>query len=229
VFWPRLTATGTAAHASQPLRDNAVEALQAAIGRILAWRDAQPDSVPPELRDLVAAAGGLADNKFTRAIRRDTISLTTLRAGVGEPPKVNVIPSTAVATLDCRLLPGTDADAFLAKLEDLAGPEVEVEPIYLSEAAAASPDDSRLFQAIRRVVERRVPGAVVAPILIPYGTDSNGFRAAGAKAYGFLPAEVSAEVVDSMHGDAEKFPAAALGPGVRMMFEILADVLAPAP
>ncbi len=36
--------------------------------------------------------------------------------------KVNVIPSVAEAGLDCRLLPGTDADAFMKRLRDLLGP-----------------------------------------------------------------------------------------------------------
>jgi len=33
--------------------------------------------------------------KVTSAIQHNTISLTTLAAGVGSPPKVNVIPSSS--------------------------------------------------------------------------------------------------------------------------------------
>jgi acetylornithine deacetylase/succinyl-diaminopimelate desuccinylase-like protein len=55
---------------------------------------------------MIRAAGGrFSENKFTNAIRGNTISLTTLAAGVGSPLKANVIPSTSEATLDCRLLP----------------------------------------------------------------------------------------------------------------------------
>ena len=169
----------------------------------------------------------MADNKFTRASRRDTISLTTFRAGVGDPPKANVIPSAAEATLDCRLLPGTDPGEFLAKIEELAGEGVEVETLYLSRAAPATPVHTPLFQVIKRVVEAEVEGSRVAPIMIPYGTDSNTLRAKGVKAYGFLPVEVGADVVASMHGDAEKFPAEGLGRGVRLMYLILEEFLAP--
>ena len=45
--------------------------------------------------------------------------------------------------------------------------------------------------------------------------------------YGFLPVEVGADVVASMHGDAEKFPADGLGRGVRLMYLILREFLAP--
>jgi len=39
VLWLRLRASGTAAHGSQPIPDNAVESLERALGRILEWRE----------------------------------------------------------------------------------------------------------------------------------------------------------------------------------------------
>ena len=44
------------------------------------------------LDTLKARVGTLADNKFNNAIQRSTISVTSIRSGVGEPPKVNVMP-----------------------------------------------------------------------------------------------------------------------------------------
>jgi len=225
-LWLRVLASGTAAHGSQPLPDNAVERVDAALARILAWRDGRTrPRTPAALRPLLDAVGPLAENKFTRAIQQDTISLTTFHAGVGDPPKVNVIPSRAEATLDCRLLPGTDADLFLSEIRRVAGPEVTVETIRLAEAASPSSIDTALFEAIRKIIAREDSEAIVAPLLIPYGTDSNAFRARGATAYGFLPAEIDASIVASMHGDAEKFPVKELGRGVRRLYEILTEFL----
>jgi acetylornithine deacetylase/succinyl-diaminopimelate desuccinylase-like protein len=227
-LWLKLSATGTAAHASQPLPDNAVERLDAALARILEWRDSRPQpATPPSLRALNDAAGPLADNKFTRAIRADTLSLTTLRAGVGEPPKVNVIPSRAEATLDCRLLPGTDQEAFVGDIRRVAGPGVSVEIVNSAEGSPASSPDTDLFHAIERVLHGEEPKSVVVPFLIPYSTDSSAFRARGATAYGFLPAEVDAAVIGSMHGDAERFPAKEMERGVRLMYGILGEFLSP--
>lgn len=227
-LWLRLVATGTAAHGSQPVPDNAVERLDAALSRILEWRSTRPQqALPAPLGPLAAAIGSFADNKFTRAIRSDTLSLTTLRAGVGEPPKVNVIPSRAEATLDCRLLPGTDPEVFLGEIRRLAGEGVAVETIRLAEGGPSSSADTPLFHAIEKVLRREEPEAVISPFLIPYGTDSIAFRARGATAYGFLPAEVDAGVVSSMHGDAERFPVKELGRGVRLMYGILKEFLAP--
>ena len=41
--------------------------------------------------------------------------------GVGDPPKANVIPSVAEATLDCRVLPGTTKDQWLAEIRRRLG------------------------------------------------------------------------------------------------------------
>ena len=71
----------------------------------------------------------LAANKFNNAIQQSTISLTSLRSGVGDPPKVNVIPSVAEATLDCRVLPGTTRDEWIAELRAPArrDPTIKIE------------------------------------------------------------------------------------------------------
>src|SRR4029078_4828089 len=70
----------------------------------------------------------LTDNKFNNAIQKSTISLTSLRWAVGDPPRANVIPSVAEATLDCRVLPGISKDEWLVEIEKrLADPTIKIE------------------------------------------------------------------------------------------------------
>ena len=57
------------------------------------------------LTDVLRAA---VRNPALRARLGNTVSLTTINTGI----KVNVIPAEASATLDCRLLPDVDVDAF---------------------------------------------------------------------------------------------------------------------
>ncbi len=115
VLWLKLRATGTSGHASQPIPDNANDILIAAIEKA---RELPASNKPnPVVENMRAALGTFASNKFMNAIQRNTVSLTTLRSGVGNPPKVNVIPSAAEATLDCRLLPGENADEFLSDMK----------------------------------------------------------------------------------------------------------------
>jgi hypothetical protein len=58
-------------------------------------------------------------------------------------------------------------------------------------------------------------------MVIPYGTDGNGFRARGVKTYGFTPIILPADAVFSMHGDAEFAPVNAIGPAIQILYETL--------
>jgi acetylornithine deacetylase/succinyl-diaminopimelate desuccinylase-like protein len=173
-----------------------------------------------------AKIGTFAQNKFTNAIQRSTISLTWFRSGVGDPPKINVIPSVAEAGLDCRVLPGTSKDQWIAEIKRRLGdPSIAIELINESDDPIVTTPDSPLFRNIEAAIRRRHPDAVVSPILIPYGTDSNAFRPKGVKSYGIFPAILSAETVASMHGDAERVPLDGVAEAVQVFFEALRDTL----
>ena len=104
-----------------------------------------------------------------QALMRDTISLTMLNAGI----KVNVVPTIAEAGLDCRLLPGTDADAFMKRLRDLLGPgDFKIEYIQRPDDAPPSPTSGEAWDAIKSVVASDFKDARVVPWMTTGGTDS---------------------------------------------------------
>jgi len=224
IFWLRLRAEGVAGHGSQPHDKNPNEHLMAALGRLFAQPPAAaPFPVVETMKQRIGAP--LTENKFNNAIQKSTISLTSLRSGVGDPPRANVIPSVAEATIDCRVLPGISKEDWLAEIERrLADPTIKIEIINAGEEPAVSPQDSPLYRALESAVTRRHPGAIVTPMTVPYGTDGNGFRPQGVKVYGFFPAIVPAASILSMHGDAEFLPADALGPAIQILFEALRQV-----
>jgi acetylornithine deacetylase/succinyl-diaminopimelate desuccinylase-like protein len=227
IIWLKLTAEGVAGHGSQPHDRNPNDRLIRALARLLS--EPQPASSFHVLETLKSRVGTLAPNKFNNAIQHSTISITSFRSGVGEPPKVNVIPSIAEATLDCRVLPGTSKDAWLKEIvRRLGDPGVRVDVTYESDDPVVTTQDSPLFRALETAVKRRYPEAVVTPMIIPYGTDSNGFRPRGVKSYGFMPAILPAAAIASMHGDAEFVPADALGPAIQIFHEALQGVASPA-
>ncbi|MFQ5744025.1 MAG: M20/M25/M40 family metallo-hydrolase [Acidobacteriota bacterium] len=222
IVWLRLTAEGTAGHGSQPDAANPNDHLVAALQRVLQL--APLGAEPPVVEELRRRVGPLADNKFTHALTHTTTALTTLRAGVGEPPKVNVIPSLATATLDNRLLPGLPAEEFLARVAHAMEDEtIALEVEYDSGGTPVTSWDTELFHVIESTLQRHYPDAVVTPSPIPYGTDSNSFRLRGAGAYGLSPVVVSLEVVSSMHGDAEHLPIESFRRGVQIFYEIVRD------
>ncbi len=115
LLWLNMTAHGTAGHGSQPIAENANLILLHGLEKAM---ELPPSSKKnPTVEGLIRQVGPLAQNKFTSAIQSNTISLTSLRSGLGDPPKAKLIPSTAEATLDCRLLPGANADEFLSEIK----------------------------------------------------------------------------------------------------------------
>ena len=223
ILWLRLRAEGVAGHGSQPHDRNPNDHLLRALSRLFA---SPIDAAPfPVVETMKARIGGpLVANKFNNAIQRSTISLTSLRSGVGDPPKVNVIPSVAEATLDCRVLPGTSAAQWLKFIEArLADPAIKVEVTYEGDDPVVSPQDTPLYRALESAIKRRHPQAIVTPMTVPFGTDSNGFRPRGVKSYGIFPGIIPAASILSMHGDAEFMPLDAMGPAIQILFEAIRE------
>src|SRR5260370_25115700 len=100
--------------------------------------------------DLRAA---LADPHFVKefvslphqnAMVRDTLTPTVLSAGY----KTNIIPSTASAQIDCRLLPDEDPKAFLKVIRESMGDDkIKIEQV-LRFQTLTSPEKSDLMIAI---------------------------------------------------------------------------------
>jgi acetylornithine deacetylase/succinyl-diaminopimelate desuccinylase-like protein len=222
ILWLKLTAEGVAGHGSQPHDKNPNDRLVKGLARLLS--QPLPSSSFNVLETLKSRVGTLAINKFNNAIQHSTISVTSLRSGVGEPPKVNVIPSIAEATLDCRVLPGISRDAWLKEIATRLGDsEIKIEVTYESPDSVVTTQDSSFYRALETAVIKRHPDAIVTPMIVPYGTDSNSFRPLGVKSYGFTPAILPADVVASMHGDAEYLPLEALGPAIQILYEALRE------
>jgi len=97
LLWLKVTAQGVAGHGSQPHDQNPNDRLTRALTRLLS--EPLPSSDFSVLTTLKSRVGPLAENKFNNAIAHSTISITSLRSGVGDPPKANVIPSIAEATI----------------------------------------------------------------------------------------------------------------------------------
>ncbi|MGI8959672.1 MAG: M20/M25/M40 family metallo-hydrolase [Bryobacteraceae bacterium] len=221
VFWLKVRATGTSGHASQPIPDNANDIL---IGAIEKAKQLQPSTKPNAVvQEMGRAVGTFASNKFMNAIEQNTISLTTLRSGVGDPPKVNVIPSVAEATLDCRLLPGENADEFLSEMKArVNNSRVSFEQVsQKADDPGPSRTDTPLYRAIQKAILKQHPDATVTPIIVPFGTDGAKFRVHGSITYGIMPMLIDAATLATMHSDSERIPVDQFRQGLHIYFDIL--------
>ncbi len=240
--WIRLIARGRPGHASVPHRDNAVTKLVRALARIDAH--ARSARVTPPVRAMLQTLvrRGLlpadleVDDPATiemlasadahlHAITHDTVNLTGLRAG----SKHNVIPARAEATLDCRLLPDTDPHAFVEELRRIIDDgDIEIERV-LEHDAGQSSLDTPLVKVVNDVIAERYGAAAgVLPMLSPGFTDSHAYRAAGAAAYGFIPALLTREELATIHGHNERIRVDDLRLGTEILFDVVRRLVAAA-
>ena len=239
VMWMRLTVHGKAGHGSMPNANNPNLILINALARLLsepppyrltpvfdeAMRALAPKMDFPasfELAHLsmpymmeLAARGPLSPYPI-QALMHDTIAPTMLTSGM----KVNVIPSIAEAGIDCRLLPDTDADAFLKHLHEVLGPKVDIEFIQRPDPSPTSPTNGEAWDAIRQVVAEDFVDTLVAPSITSGGTDSRYLRVKGVPAYGFVPIILPEAEALRVHGVDERLSIDNLNLGIRATYDL---------
>jgi carboxypeptidase PM20D1 len=152
----------------------------------------------PPLATLLAQ-GTLEATPSSRALFRDTCALTMLEGGL----KRNVIPPTARATFDCRLLPGTDPvhfrDEVLATVDD---PRIKLTVLNAATASGSDPDGA-IVVALRDRLKQEMPAVVVAATLTKGATDCRFLRDAGVPCYGFIPIRITRDELEALHGKDE--------------------------
>lgn len=229
-LWLILRAEGRPGHGSVPHRNNPLDRLVRALHRILEWQ--RPIRLTPAHMEYFARlqrAGFIpdvseetlyrlaAEDDVMRSTLTDSISVTMAKAGI----KHNVIPGVAEASLDCRLLPGTDPQAFIAELEKVIDdPKVQVEQVMESHAPP-SPHDTELFRVMEDVLREHVEDAVVLPSVATGFTDSRVFRRRGAVAYGLTPALLDGREAATVHGHNERISIENLRLGCQVLFEVV--------
>jgi acetylornithine deacetylase/succinyl-diaminopimelate desuccinylase-like protein len=175
------------------LRPQIIDTMRAAVRRIA--RDAADGASAQVERYLATGqieaalhAAGLAEPEVqrTRALFYDTVSATGLRAG--DPQSINVIPPTATAYLDGRILPGQTRAGFLQALAERAGDEIEI-ALYQEQFSPGleSPVDAPIVQTITDVIAEQCDGAAVIPWQCAGSTDAKHLIPAGVPVYGFVP------------------------------------------
>jgi acetylornithine deacetylase/succinyl-diaminopimelate desuccinylase-like protein len=240
-----LTARGQSGHASMPREDNCIAALGRALAKFAgpvfpveltpetrAFFPAIAAVEPPELSDAMrglasadsaahAAKIGEHDLMFG-AMLRTTVSPTIVNGGF----RSNVIPSEAKATLNVRMIPGSDPAKVTAKIREIVNdPHVEVSMTEPRRPEAPSmPFDGPVVDAVRSVSAKMAPGAPVVPLLSTGATDSAQLRSVGIRAYGLLPFPLTTEDAARMHGDDERMPVSSLGFGLQMTYRVAAEI-----
>ena len=152
---------------------------------------------------------------------RDTCSMTRMSGS----NKINVIPPTAWAELDCRILPDKPADQFISELDDLIGyTGVEIQTI-MAFTPAISETNSRLYRAIDSVTQELHPGSRVLPSVSTGFTDSHFTRDLGIISYGFNPIITNRGEHTGVHGNDEQVGEEAFRRGVGDYYAVIRNVV----
>ncbi|MFD7924116.1 M20/M25/M40 family metallo-hydrolase [Streptomyces sp. NPDC059740] len=238
--WLRLTAHGRAGHGSKVNHANAVTRLAAAVTRIGEYRwplrltptvraaltelaalfevtdvETDPDAPGFDVDALLESLGPAAE--LVRPTVRNSANPTVLEAGY----KVNVIPGTALAQVDGRIVPGGEAE-FTQTLDALTGPDVSWEFAH-REPPLTAPVEGPTFAAMRAALAHFDPTAHAVPYCMSGGTDAKQFSRLGITGYGFSPLRLPEgfDYQALFHGVDERVPVDALHFGVRVLDRFL--------
>lgn len=233
--WMRLTAHGRAGHGSFVHDENAVTTLAGAVARL--GRHQFPLVLTDPVAQFLAAVGEETGHTFdpqsadldgtiaklgpigriVGATMRDSANPTMLKAGY----KANVIPATAEAVVDCRVLPGRLAE-FEATIDELIGPDVTREWIT-SLPAYETTFDGDLVDAMNAALLTVDPDARIVPYMLSGGTDAKHFARLGIRCFGFIPLRLPPELdfAALFHGVDERVPVESLMFGSQVLEHFL--------
>jgi len=235
IAWMRLRAKARAGHGSFLHPDNAVTMLAQAVARLgthtfpLVMTESVSqflaavteetgltfDPNSPDLDGTLEKLGSIS--RIVGATLRDTANPTMLQAGY----KANVIPQTAEAVIDCRVLPGRQA-AFEREVDALLGPDVEREWVTHLEPYETT-FDGDLVDAMNAAVLAHDPDGRTVPYMLSGGTDAKAFAKLGIRCFGFSPLRLPPELdfAALFHGVDERVPVESLRFGTRVLEHFL--------
>lgn len=220
----KLTAHGDGGHSSMPPRATAVSILGEAVaevqetllparldGATRAMLDAVGPSMSFGMRVVMAnlwltaplVTRMMAGQRAGNAMVRTTTAATMVSGGV----KDNVVPVTATAIVNFRLLPGDSVSWVVSRVKAMVDDgRVTVEPLpgMAVEATRVSPDTTDAFRLIAAAVRESFGTRVVAPYLVVGGTDSRNFERVSPNVYRFAPIVATSETLGLIHATNER-------------------------
>lgn len=221
----RITATGSSGHASTPPKETPVTRLARAIQRLS--EHPFPKRLTPTVHAFLTALGtelggfqnllfrlrpltnalilsSLAGNPRTEAMVRTTQAVTMVEAGTAE----NVLPESASAVVNIRLLHGDTIDAAVARVRAaIDDPEVEV-ALHGSwgniPAVRATRADHRWLADLAQVLGRQSPGTPIIPYLMTGSTDSSAYASLTEAIFRFVPMVMDSTELARVHSVDER-------------------------
>jgi len=227
-------------HSSSPPPHTAVGILSAAVERVETQQmpvelrgatrglvDAVAPEMPFALRLVFANLwlfSGLVERQLlvtpaANATVRTTTAATMIDGGVKE----NVLPTTARAVINFRILPGDTVDGVVEHVRHAVDdPRVEIHALPGSrEPTPDAPVDVPAYAVLARTIRQVFPGALVAPYLTIGGTDARNYAPLTRNLYRFTPIVADPTDVVRVHGTNERLSVENFARAVQFYVQLL--------
>ncbi len=163
----------------------------------------------------------LKQNPDTAALLHTTNAATIIEGGI----KDNVLPSSAAAKVNLRLMPGDTIESVLAHFRKAVNDprvKMEVDPQTGGwEASAAAPTDTPAYRTLELVVRQTFNNVPTAPFTFLAATDSRHYQPICANIFKFSPYFVKAEELKGIHGVNERIGQDALAGMVAFYYRLM--------
>ncbi len=217
-----LTATTEGGHSSIPPKTTAIGKIARAVSRLEENRfpaalispasdmfDTLAPHMPLGLKAIISnrwlldplLVSELGKGGATNAMVRTTTAVTIAEGGT----KDNVLPSTATATINFRLLPGTSFEDVIDHVTKVVDdPDIEISVKQGNEPSRVSSTAGEGYQLIEKTIRETLPDVLVSPGLMLAGSDSKHYETIAENSYRFIPMRFGPDDLARVHGTNER-------------------------
>lgn len=135
-----------------------------------------------------------------------------------------MLPASAVATVNFRLLPGDSVSGVITRVQALIDdPKITISVRGAARLASpVSSTDNAAFAHLHKTIKSVFPQAVVAPYVLVGATDARAYAHLAPEAtYRFMPVRMAQADIERLHGTNERIGTAAYQDVVRFYIQLL--------
>lgn len=144
----------------------------------------------------------MESNPETAASIRTTTALTIFEAGIQD----NVLPDSARAVVNFRILPGDSIDGVMERMKDIiSDSRVHIEKTgHWSEPSPVSSTESNGFKVLQKTIRQVFPNSLACPYLVLGATNARHYLTVAKDVYRFEPLSIKADELQMNHGVNER-------------------------
>lgn len=235
-----LTVALVGGHSSTPAKETAIDVLASAVSKVK--KSPMPANITPILNVFFDKLGPEMDFKTKlafanrtvfkstilgiyeksdagNALIRTTTSPTIFEAGIKE----NIIPTSARAVVNFRIIPGENQADVISHVSKVINDErVKIEILNKgSNPSPISPTNNKAYNTIEKSIKQVFPNILTAPSLVVGATDSRHFTKVSDNIYRFVPYQIDPENINCFHGIDERILVSEFEDAIRFYRQVI--------